>query len=109
MTLTQPLTAPDAGLRLDATRFRRELARRGISAGTVAKAAGIAPNTVSRCLTGQAISIHTLRSIAKALHSLPVLEGVDELLVVGTNESATGSRLPAALMEDRSGAADLRT
>lgn len=78
--VTQPVLTQGAGLRLDADRFRRELALRGITSGTVAEVAGVAPNTISRILAGQPISVATLRQVAKALHSLPVLPGVDELL-----------------------------
>jgi transcriptional regulator with XRE-family HTH domain len=88
MTLTQPPITQDAVLRLDAARFRRELYIRGITAGTVARVAGVAPNTVSRILAGAPISIGTLRAIAKALDSLPVLHGVDELLAVETTRNA---------------------
>ncbi len=102
---TQPLVTHDASLRLDAARFRRALRIRGISAGTVATVAGIAPNTVTRCVNGAPISIGTLRAIARALSTLPVLEGVDELIATETrNAAALGT---AAFAEDRSGAADL--
>jgi transcriptional regulator with XRE-family HTH domain len=80
MVLTQALTTPDAGVRLDAGRFRRELALRGITAGTLAHVAGVAPNTISRILAGQPISIATLRAVARALHETPVLPGMAELL-----------------------------
>lgn len=107
MTVTQPLTVPDAGVRLDAGRFRRELALRGVTAGTVAHVAGVAPNTISRILAGQPISIATLRAVARALHETPVLPGMAELLLAETrNAAALGT---AAFAEDRGGAADLRT
>jgi transcriptional regulator with XRE-family HTH domain len=83
MTLTQSLSTPDAGVRLDAGRFRRELALRGVTAGTVAHVAGVAPNTISRILAGLPISIATLRAVAHALHEMPVLPGMDELVLGG--------------------------
>jgi hypothetical protein len=106
VTTSQPLCTPDASVRLDAARFRREMHVRGVSAGTVARVAGIAPNTVTRCANGAPISIGTLRAIARALQSLPVLQGVDELLAVETRNAAVLGT--AAFAEDRSGAADLR-
>jgi Cro/C1-type HTH DNA-binding domain len=107
VTTSQPLLTQDASLRLDAAQFRRALRIRGISAGTVAREAGVAPNTVTRCVNGAPISIGTLRAIARALSTLPVLEGVDELLASETSNAAVPTT--AAFMEDRSGAADLRT
>ena len=105
--LTQPAITRDAVLRLDAARFRRELHIRGVTAGTVARAAGVTPNTLSRCLAGAPITVGTLRAVAMALDTLPVLQGVDELLAPGMkNAAALGT---AAFAEDRSGAADLHT
>jgi transcriptional regulator with XRE-family HTH domain len=80
MTAIQPLPA-HGGVRLDPNRFRRELAIRGCTSGTVAKTAGLMPNTVSRILTGQPVSVTTLRRIAKALHEIPVLPGMNELVL----------------------------
>jgi hypothetical protein len=108
MTLTQPPTTQDAVLCLDAARFRRELYIRGVTAGTVARVAGVAPNTLSRCLAGAPITVGTLRAVAKALDSLPVLHGVDELLAVEMTRNAAVVET-AAFAEDRSGAANLRT
>ena len=88
--------------------FRREMAIRGVTSGTVAATAGIAPNTVSRILAGQPISIGTLRAIARALQSLPVLRGIDELLAAETRNAAIVGTT-AAFVENSSGAADLRT
>jgi transcriptional regulator with XRE-family HTH domain len=103
MTLTQPPITQGAVLRLDAARFRRELYIRGITAGTVARVAGVAPNTVSRILAGAPISIGTLRAIAKALDSLPVLHGVDELLAVETTRNAA---VPTTAAFEEDGADD---
>jgi transcriptional regulator with XRE-family HTH domain len=108
MTLTQPPITHDAVLRVDAARFRRELYIRGITAGTVARVAGVAPNTISRILAGAPITVATLRAVAKALDSLPVLHGVDELLAVGTRNAAIVGTT-AAFAEDRGAAADLHT
>ena len=107
MVLTQPLTTPEAGVRLDVGRFRRELALRGVTAGTVAHVAGVAPNTISRILAGQPISIATLRAVARALHETPLLPGMAELLSVETRNAAVPRT--AAFMETSSGAANLQT
>jgi transcriptional regulator with XRE-family HTH domain len=107
VTTSQPLITQDASLRLDAARFRRELAIRGISAGTVARVAGVAPNTITRCANGAPISIGTLRAIARALQSLPVLQGVDQLLAVETRNAAVLGT--AAFAENSNAAADLQT
>jgi transcriptional regulator with XRE-family HTH domain len=98
MVLTQALTTPDAGVRLDAGRFRRELALRALTAGTIAHVAGVAPNTISRILAGQPISIATLRAVARALHETPVLPGMAELLAAETRNAAV--RTTAAFEEN---------
>ena len=80
MTMTQPPTAQDAVLRVDTARFRRALYVRGVTAGEVARAADVAPNTISRILAGAPITVATLRAVVRALASLPLLPGVDELI-----------------------------
>lgn len=67
-------------LRLDGGRFRHELQLRGITAGAVARVAKVSPNTLTRCLHGAPITIGTLNKIVRALQSLPMLPGADELL-----------------------------
>ena len=107
MTTSQSPITPVAVLRLDGGRFRREMARRGASARDVSRLSGVAPNTLTRCLNGAPISVGTLRAVATALHSMPVLQGVDELIATETRNAAVPTT--AAFVEDRSGAADLRT
>jgi hypothetical protein len=70
----------DAGLRLDPARFRRELRIRGATAGAVARAAHVSPNTLTRCRNGAPISERTLREIVRVLVAMPVLHGAGELL-----------------------------
>jgi transcriptional regulator with XRE-family HTH domain len=106
VTTSQSPITPVAVLRLDGARFRREMARRGASARDVSRVSGVAPNTLTRCLAGAPITVATLRAVAKALDSLPVLHGVDELLAVETRNAAIVGTT-AAFAEDRSGAADL--
>lgn len=100
-------SAPDPGLRLDGARLRRELRRRGVSASHVAQLASVSPNTLTRALAGERITVGSLREIARALQGLPVLPGADELLVVETRNAAVPTT--AAFMENSSGAAELRT
>jgi transcriptional regulator with XRE-family HTH domain len=107
VTTSQPLITPVAALRLDGGRFRREMARRGASARDVSRVSGVAPNTLTRCLNGAPISVGTLRAVATALYSMPVLQGVDELIATETRNAAVPTTA-AFVVEDRSGAADLR-
>lgn len=67
-------------LHLDGARLRRELHLRGVTASVVAKAARVSPNTLTRCLAGDAISHRTLRSVIQALHGMPVPVLADELV-----------------------------
>ncbi|PZR80335.1 MAG: hypothetical protein DLM65_08480 [Candidatus Aeolococcus gillhamiae] len=87
------------GLRLDRERFLRELHRRGATAATLACAAHISPNTVTRCLSGAPISQRTLRGIVAALMALPILEGADALLATDMTRNAAAAQA-AALAED---------
>jgi len=58
----------------------RELARRGWTLADLAKAAGLSGATVSSARAGRRVSPHTLRLIAQALTTAPILDGVDDLL-----------------------------
>ncbi len=80
----------DAGLRLDAARFRRELYLRGVTACGFASFAKLSPNTLTRCLNGAPISEHTLRAIVRALSATPKLRGVDELLAPEVTKTSSG-------------------
>ena len=98
MTKSQSLITPVAVLRLDGGRFRRELAIRAVTARDVSRVSGVAPNTLTRCLHGAPISVGTLRAVVKALQSMPVLQGVDELIATETrNAAALGT---AAFVEE---------
>jgi DNA-binding Xre family transcriptional regulator len=57
-----------------------ELARRGWAHTDLARAAGISPPTVSAAVAGRPVAPSTLRKIADALASTPVVEGIDVLL-----------------------------
>jgi transcriptional regulator with XRE-family HTH domain len=73
---------------VDAARLRLEMARRGLSASELARAARLSPQTVGAALAGHAISASSLRLIAKALTESPVLATIDVLLRAreGVNE-----------------------
>lgn len=60
--------------------LRRELARRGWTNSDLARAARISHATVSAACAGKPISAVTLRLIADALASSPVLPEIDRLL-----------------------------
>jgi hypothetical protein len=97
----------DAGLRLDGVRLRRELRLRGATAGRVAELAEVSPNTLTRAMAGEPITVSSLRAIVRALASLPVLVGVGELLATETRNAAVLGA--AAFMESSSAAVDLQT
>jgi hypothetical protein len=87
----------DAGLRLDPARFRRELRIRGATAGAVARAAHVSPNTLTRCRNGSPISERTLREVVRVLVAMPVLHGASDLVTVETRNAA--ARDNAAALE----------
>ena len=68
------------GVRISPTRIDRELARRGWSATDLARASGCSPSTISGARRGRQVTNDTLRKIADALRSAPVVPGVDMLL-----------------------------
>jgi transcriptional regulator with XRE-family HTH domain len=68
------------GARISPTRIDRELARRGWSATDLARASGCSPSTISGARRGRQVTNETLRKIADALLSAPVVPGVDVLL-----------------------------
>jgi transcriptional regulator with XRE-family HTH domain len=68
------------GARISPTRIDRELARRGWSATDLARASGCSASTISGARRGRQVTNETLRKIADALLSAPVVPGVDALL-----------------------------
>jgi transcriptional regulator with XRE-family HTH domain len=86
--MSQLPSVRDTGLRLDGARLRRELYIRGCTAATIARLATLSPNTLTRCLAGDAIRQQTLRELVKALATMPVLD-VD--LVVSPETTKTPS------------------
>lgn len=66
---------------INADVLRRELFRRGLSAAALARAAGISRATVSAACAGNRVSPMTVRRIAKALATAPVLPDIDHLLL----------------------------
>ena len=68
------------GARISPARIDRELARRGWSATDLARASGCSASTISGARRGRQVTNETLRKIADALLSAPVVPGVDVLL-----------------------------
>ena len=68
------------GVRISPARIDRELARRGWSATDLARASGCSPSTISGARRGRQVTNDTLRKIADALRSAPLVPGVDVLL-----------------------------
>jgi hypothetical protein len=88
--MSQVHTIRDTGLRLDGARLRRDLYIRGCTAATIARLAKVSPNTLTRCLAGDAIRQCTLREVVRALVSMPVLD-VDLVVSETRNAAADGA------------------
>lgn len=73
-------------MRLDADGLRRELALRGLSQAQAAALAGITPATLSHSLNGHPVAITTVRKLARAIATTPVLAGASTL--VGTQRGS---------------------
>ena len=78
----------DTGLRLDGARLRRELYIRGCTAATIARAARVSPNTMTRAMAGDPIRQQTLREVVRALVAMPVLDVAQDLVVSETRNAA---------------------
>jgi hypothetical protein len=78
----------DTGLRLDGARLRRALYIRGVTADTVARAAKVSPNTMTRAMAGDPIRQRTLREVVRALVAMPVLDVAHDLVVSETRNAA---------------------
>lgn len=98
--MSQVPSIRDTGLRLDGARLRRELYIRGVTAGAVARAAKVSPNTMTRAMAGDPIRQRTLREVVGALIAMPVLLGASDL-VVSKARDAAGDEKTAALRGGR--------
>ncbi len=66
--------------RLDPIKFNRALAARGLDGAALAKLAVVNNSTVSRARRGQGIRATTVEKLIRTLDSVPILEGVEDLL-----------------------------
>ena len=60
--------------------LRRELVRRGLTAADFARLSQVSPATLTHALGGRRLALGTVRSFAKALAAVPVLDGADAIL-----------------------------
>lgn len=74
---------------VDPARLRYELAVRGMEAIELAKMARLSPATVSAALGGKPISEASLRLIATALQSTPVVAVIERLLAPAVRTAGT--------------------
>ena len=68
------------GLVIDAAKFRREMAIRGLMARDVAATTGMSAATIAHALSGRPVSARTLRAIAVALECTQPVRLVEGLL-----------------------------
>jgi transcriptional regulator with XRE-family HTH domain len=66
---------------VNAAQLRRQMARRGLSATELARAAKLSPPTISAALAGRPISATSFSLIGKALMRLPAVDVLDSLLL----------------------------
>ncbi len=69
-----------ASIALNVEKLQKEIAARGVTQTRFAEAAGIPEGTLTSALQGRPVSITTLRRIAGAMLTLPLLPGIDHLL-----------------------------
>jgi DNA-binding Xre family transcriptional regulator len=68
------------GVRVNQARLDVELARRGLTASALAKAAGLSEATLSHARTGRPVRPLTLTRIAATLARIPTILGIDDLV-----------------------------
>jgi predicted transcriptional regulator len=66
--------------RLNPTRVRGEILKRGLDCQTFARHAGVSAATISHVVNGRIANPRTITRIVCTLAELPVVPGVDELL-----------------------------
>jgi transcriptional regulator with XRE-family HTH domain len=76
--------------RINATRLRLELLRRGLDGQSFARHAGISPATLSHLLNGRVANPQTIAKVALALVRIPPLAGLDDDML----ELAPSDRTP---------------
>jgi hypothetical protein len=59
-----------------------EMTRRGLEAADLARLSGLSAPTISAALAGRAVAARSLARLVRALMTAPVLDGIDELLMV---------------------------
>ena len=65
---------------LDRQRLDRELALRGLTARELAALAGVGEATISRARNGRTVTPATMRKLAVALTSVPVVTGAADII-----------------------------
>ena len=71
--------------RLNPTRLRAEMIKRGLDGRTFARHAGISEATLSHVVNGRVANPRTVAAIVSALVRLPVVPGVEDLLEEAPN------------------------
>lgn len=61
-------------VRVDGSKLRHELNRRGLTQAELASLAGVDPNTITHAVAGRRLQQPILRRIALALQNTPVLD-----------------------------------
>ncbi|PZR89439.1 MAG: hypothetical protein DLM67_19100 [Candidatus Nephthysia bennettiae] len=67
-------------VRVNQSRLWREMVSRGWRAADLAQAASVSPGTLTAVMQGRTVSPHTLRKLALALTSSPVVPGLEQLV-----------------------------
>lgn len=66
--------------KFDPVKLERSMAARAVNQQLLARFAEVSHATISRACTGKKITPGTMRRIVRALATLPVVEGAEELL-----------------------------
>jgi transcriptional regulator with XRE-family HTH domain len=89
--------------RLNPTRLRAEIVKRGIDGQTFASHAGISAATLSHVVNGRSANPRTLAAIVRTLAHIPVVDGLGDLLEELPEPKDGGRSRPARLMRVATG------
>lgn len=81
------------GVRVNPSRIRFEMARRGLSGNELARLAHVSPATVSMAVNGREVAAGTLAKLAIGLSRADPVPGLGELLDVPAGLVAAGDQV----------------
>jgi transcriptional regulator with XRE-family HTH domain len=80
------------GVPIDPDRLRHDMAQRGLDGQQLAALAHVTPATISHALNHRVVALSTVRALARALVTTPLLQGADFLVSGGQGLAEVAAR-----------------